>query len=267
MSTVFQVLHVGLRGISPAAGTRTQPPTILLHAFPLDSRMWSPVADVLAARGVVAHAFDAPGFGTTPVWDVEPSIDAIADAAVMTLRHGIGATSATWIGCSMGGYVALAISERHPGAVAGLGLVGTRSTPDDDAKRAQRLDRAAQLDGMDSYPDPGADAQALVGMIGDGRAQVVARAEEIIRATRPAAAAWGLRAMAARPDRTEVLRSMHAPCVVVWGDRDGVMSAEDADHMAGASGATRVTVAGAGHLAPLEAPADVAGALSPLWAP
>src|SRR5690606_15302720 len=67
-----------------------------------------------------------------------PSVTAMADAVATTLRsHGV--ERALVAGLSMGGYVALALSERHPDLVAGLGLVDTRSTADTDEARANRL--------------------------------------------------------------------------------------------------------------------------------
>jgi len=263
-----RVLHVGLRGSGPAAGTPGRPPIVFLHAFPLDSRMWAPLERELAARGVTAHGFDYPGFGTTPLWsDVEPSIDVIADAAVATLRDGIGALAAHWVGCSMGGYVALAIAERHPDRVAGLGLIDTRAAADDDAKRSSRLDAARALDSADSFPGPRAAAEGLVGIRGERRDDVVAAAAAIIEPTSPPAAAWGQRAMAGRPDRTRVLRGAAVPVVVAWGEFDTVTSRGDADAMASAASTETAVLTGVGHLSPLEDPSAVAEALRPLYAP
>ncbi len=261
------VLHVGLRGVGPAAGTPGHPPMILLHAFPLDAEMWAPLEREFAERGATAHGFDYPGFGTTPLWDdVEPSLDAIADAAVATLRDGIGALSAHWVGCSMGGYVALAIAERHPEAVAGLGLIDTRAQADDAAKRASRLDAARQIASRDVFPDPAGAAEGLVGVRGPRRDAVVSTASAIISRTLPAAAAWGQRAMASRPDRTDVLLDVKGPVVVAWGELDAVTDREDAETMARVAGTTAAILPGVGHLSPLEDPGAVADALRPLYA-
>lgn len=266
MSIPPRVLHVGLRGAFPAAGTPGRPPVVLLPAFPLTARMWASLERELAARGITAHGFDYPGFGTTPMWPgVEPTIDAIADAAVATLRGGIGAAAAHWVGCSMGGYVALAIAQRHPDAVAGLGLLDTRSAADDDAKRAARLEAARSIEGEEAFPDPRAAAEGLIGVEGKRRKAAVDEAAAIIAATLPAAAAWGQRAMAGRPDRTGVLEAFRGPSVVAWGSLDSVTSRDDADRMARALGSRTVVIDGAGHLSPLEAPQAVAAALANLF--
>jgi pimeloyl-ACP methyl ester carboxylesterase len=259
-------LYVGLKGKGPAAGRRGEHPLVLLHAFPLDSRMWLPLAGVLASRGATAHGFDYPGFGLTPAWpDEPPSIDAIADAAVVTLRDGIGAISAHWVGCSMGGYVALAILDRHPDAVAGLGLVGTRSVADDPEGRAKRLAVAAEMDGFSTLSNPQKMAEPLVGTEGPLRSSLVDAATAIIKDASPSAVGWGQRAMAARPDRTDLLRGFAGSAVVAWGDHDGMMGLPDHARMAEALGVGLTIIPGVGHLAPLEAPEAVANALAPLY--
>ncbi len=120
-------------------------PLVLLHGFPLDHRMWLDVTALLAGDPTVL-APDLPGFGVSPVGEdvarvvggEEPSIDVMADGVAATLRAaGIG--GAVVAGLSMGGYVAMALAERHPDLVVGLGLLDTKSTADSDEARANRL--------------------------------------------------------------------------------------------------------------------------------
>jgi pimeloyl-ACP methyl ester carboxylesterase len=228
--------------------------------------MWEPLADELARRGISSYGLDYPGFGSTPPWpDVEPSIDAIGDAAAETLGR-LGVSSAYWVGCSMGGYVALSIAERHPGVVAGLGLVDTRSGADDDDRRRARIADAAKTERLESLEDPEARAAPLIGVDGDERAGIVGSVARIIASAAPASVAWSQRAMAGRPDRTPVLRSLDRPAVVVWGERDTLSGVDEATTMAEAIGVQVVRVPRAGHLSPLEDPSAVADALAALYA-
>ena len=122
-------------------------PLVLLHGFPLDHRMWLDVTDLIAGDRTVL-APDLPGFGSSPTGrDVagalgaDPdiaSIDVMADGVAATLRAA-GVHRVVAAGLSMGGYVAIALAERHPALVAGLGLVDTKSTADDEPARARRL--------------------------------------------------------------------------------------------------------------------------------
>lgn len=245
----------------------TGTPVVLLNAFPLDRRQWEPLLSELTPRypglGDVI-TFDMPGIGDMPLVDEEPSLDLVADAAVTAMREVTGREQAIWVGCSMGGYVAMAIAERHRDAVAGLGLVGTKSAADGEETHAKRLEVAAQMESLDSPPDPSAMAEPLVGMQGDGREALVSQVAANIADQRGEGIAWGQRAMASRPDRTAVLREMDVPAVVVAGSDDAVVPMELTREMAAALGVQPVVIDGVGHLCALEAPADVADALAPL---
>ena len=73
--------------------------------------------------------------------------------------------------------------------------------------------------------------------------------------------------MAARPDRTDVLRAFDGPVVVVVGDEDTVTPVAAAEHMVEAAPHARlVVVPRAGHLTAIEDPAAVATALGVLLA-
>lgn len=243
-------------------------PVVLLNAFPLDRQQWEPLIAVLGdrVRGDLI-TFDMPGIGEMPLTDEEPGLDLIADAAVLAMREATGADSAVWIGCSMGGYVALAVAQRWPDAVAGIGLVCTKSAADSDEASAKRLKIADSVDGADGHPDPQGAANGMVGTQGPEREELVEWVAANIARQRGDGIAWGQRAMAARPDRTEVLREVDAPVVVVIGGSDGIVDRGEADAMAEAAGVAPVVLDGVGHLAALEAPAVTADALAPLLRP
>ncbi len=249
-------------------------PLVLLHGFPLDHRMWLDVTDLLRGDPTVL-APDLPGFGTSPTGpDVAvnvggdlPSLDVMADGVAATLRAA-GVPRAVVVGLSMGGYVALALLERHPDLVAGLGLVDTRSTPDGDVARARRLKVADTVASELTI-------EAVLGMrttlLGAGnrvaRPDLVERLEGWIRDQGPAAVAWAQRAMAARPDRTAVLAGFAGPAVVVVGEEDELAPLDEARHMLDAlpDGAL-VVVPGSGHMTCIENPEPVAAALAELVA-
>ncbi|WP_234988152.1 alpha/beta fold hydrolase [Demequina sp. NBRC 110056] len=249
----------------PAVPEPTATPVVLLNAFPADRAQWEPL---IAAWGDQVEGdvitFDMPGIGEMPLTDEEPGLELIADAAVLAMREATGADAAVWIGCSMGGYVALAVAERWPDAVAGLGLVCTKATADDDAARDKRLTLADSVEHADGLPDPRATAEGLIGTQGAAREELVEWATANVARQGGDGVAWGQRAMAARPDRTEVLRGVDAPVVVVIGDQDSILRREDGAAMAEAAGVEAVVLAGVGHLAAVEAPVEVARALLPL---
>lgn len=244
-------------------------PLVLLHGFPLDHRMWAACAKHLPP-GVRAIGVDLPGAGHSDLDGYPPSIEHAADSVYRTMI-GQGEGNAVVVGHSMGGYVALALAERHPGFVAGLGLVDTKSTADSEEARAKRLRIAAAAD-ADQTVD------AVLGMPADlvGATSTVHRRhlfpvlDAWIRAQSPASVAWSQRAMAARPDRTGVLERFDAPVAVVVGAEDSITPLAEAEHMVRAAGspsslsagdATLTLVPGVGHLSVVEDPQAVAAAL------
>lgn len=238
-------------------------PLVLLHAFPLDSRMWTAVAELLPEPAAV-HVVDLPGTPGHTEGLPEPSLDASADE-VARLLHEAGIDRAVVGGLSMGGYVALALTERHPGLVAGLGLVDTKSVADTPEAAARRLEAA---DGFEAVGAVDPVLPGIDGLLGEttrtARLQVREQVLAWVRDQVPAGLAWSQRAMAARPDRTDVLRAFRGPVTVVVGDEDTVTPVEQARAMADAAGGVLVVVPRVGHLSALEDPAAVATALGEL---
>lgn len=233
-------------------------PLVLLNAFPVDRSQWDPLIDALPDAPGDIITFDVPGIGDMPLPEEEPSLELIADAAVLAMREVTGHDAAVWVGCSMGGYIAMAVAERHPAAVAGIGLLGTKSSADGDEARAGRLRLADAVEDASGHPDARAAAEGLIGTQGAARAALVSAVEGNIARHAGEGIAWGQRAMAARPDRTEVLRGLEVPAFVARGERDGVVSEDDAAVMAEVLGVTVETLAGVGHLCAWEAPERVA---------
>jgi pimeloyl-ACP methyl ester carboxylesterase len=89
--------------------------------------------------------------------------------------------------------------------------------------------------------------------------------ESWIRGQSPSGVAWAQRAMAARPDRTHVLKEYEGPVAVVVGAEDKITPLAEAENMVHAArDAVLTVVPNAGHLSPVEEPAAVAAALASL---
>ncbi|WP_166849573.1 alpha/beta fold hydrolase [Isoptericola sp. BMS4] len=236
-------------------------PLVLLHAFPLDHRMWAAAARALPP-GVRAIGVDLPGQGHSELSGMRARLEDVADAVYGTLRDQ-GEGNGVVVGLSMGGYVALALAERHPGFVVGLGLVDTKSTADTDQARANRLRVADAVTGSQTIDPVLSMPSTLLGPTSAAeRRELFPQLEAWIRAQSPTGVAWAQRAMAARPDRTEVLRSFRGPVAVVVGAEDTVTTPDDARHMAEAAKDAALTVVPrVGHLSAVEDPSSVAAAL------
>ncbi|KGM16910.1 alpha/beta hydrolase [Actinotalea fermentans ATCC 43279 = JCM 9966 = DSM 3133] len=261
-------LHTLRRGVPGSL------PLVVLHGFPVDHRMWLDVTDLLPGERTVL-APDLPGFGTSPsgpdvavAVGADPavaSVDVMADGVAATLRAA-GVERAVVAGLSMGGYVALSMVERHRDLVAGLGLVDTKATADDDDARARRLAIARQV-----LADK--RVEAVYGMrtsvLGPtnrvARPDLVERMSEWIRDQGPSAVAWAQEAMAARPDRTELLATYDGPSLVVVGEEDEIAPVDVARGMSyKLPDSDLVIVPRAGHMTSIESPQPVASGLSRL---
>ncbi|MBM9466856.1 alpha/beta fold hydrolase [Nakamurella leprariae] len=243
-----------------------QLPLVLVHAFPMDARLFDPLRDRLP--GIRLLTPDLPGFGdrTGDLPATAPSLTPFSDA-VLAVLDAVGAPRAVIGGVSLGGYVALDVLRRAPERVAGLVLVDTRADADDDAARERRHQVAARADRGEVAAGPDAVAPLVHPDLSDGERD---RLAGIAAAVPPVTVAWTQRAMAARPDSTEVLAGAGRPVLVLVGERDEVTPVPLAEAMADAARRSTgdvelVTVAGAGHLSPAEAPDQVAAALVDWW--
>ncbi len=236
----------------------TETPLVLLNAFPLDREQWEPLLAELTAPVGDILTFDPPGIGSMPASPNPPCLTLIADAAVAAVREATGSRHAIWVGSSMGGYVAMAVLERHPDAVAGLGLIGTRAGADTEEARARRLAAAEEATALGRVADPRKTAEGLLGATARADGDLFASVVANVARQEGQGVAWGQRAMAARPDRLSTLASCEAPSFVVRGDDDALTTPEEAAAMAHGLGVEVTVAAGAGHLVHVEKPAVVA---------
>ncbi|MCL1900029.1 MAG: alpha/beta hydrolase [Promicromonosporaceae bacterium] len=239
-------------------------PLVLLHAYPVDSRMWQAVAAHLPAH-VRALAADLPGQGFSPLGSIQTSMQETAEAVYRTLKNE-GIANAIVVGCSMGGYVALALAERHPAFVAGLGLVDTKATADSADVRAYRLRMAREMEmGPTIAPALAMYASLLGETTLKERRALIPAVENWVHSQSPRGLAWAMKTMAGRLDRTEMLRHYHGPVAVVLGAEDKATTVADAQVMVeAAQDVTLEVIPQVGHLSPVEDPAAVAAVLTGL---
>jgi len=222
---------------------------LLLHAFPLDTTLWSPQMTGFPDVKIVAPGL--PGFGEMSPAGPLASMDEGADVAAEELEAN-GVDRAVVCGLSMGGYVAFSFWRRHRDRVRGLVLANTRSGADDDAGKERRRSLAARLrqEGngfLVENPPPLLSAGAPD--------ELWARVKEIIERQPAGSIAAASLAMAERPDSTTDLAGMDVPTLIVTSTGDTLIPPEATKPMAGQIPGSRLEVIeGAGHLSNLEAP-------------
>lgn len=162
------------------------------------------------------------------------------------------------VGHSMGGYVALAYAERYPDRVAGLALINSSALPDTDEKRANReknigfVERHGAEKFMDTFVRP-----LFAPANRDRLPEQLAFLEEIGKATPQETIIGANRGMAARPDRTRVLREATFPVLMVVGKEDVAVHLDQSAAQAHlAPEAYAVFLHDVGHLAYYERPEE-----------
>jgi 3-oxoadipate enol-lactonase len=234
-------------------------PLLLLHGFPLDHSMWRG-QEPLAER-VRLIAPDQRGFGDSTGAGPE-SIEQLADDAIALLDALHVTGRAVICGLSMGGYVAQHVAARHPDRVAALVLVDTKLEADTPEAREARADLAAKVGRIGQRIVADAMIPRLLAAIpsdAEGRARR-AEIESLLHRTilrQPVATIQAaLAALAARPDMTDAMRRVTSPTLLVVGAEDVITPPSCLEAAEAIMPAARLLIVpGAGHMAPLEAPA------------
>lgn len=232
---------------------------LLIHAFPLDARMWETQVASLAPE-VPVVAPNLPGFGgsadTGRVMTMGAAVDRCLQAA-----DAAGVDRMVVCGLSMGGYVAFELWRMARGRVAGLVLANTKAERDTPEAAQGRLALADRLDEEGSAflvesPPP------LLGE--DAPDELRAAVRDLIADQAAGAIAAAARGMAERKDSGPDLGAIDVPALVITSDRDALIPPEITAPIAERiSGAELVTLQGAGHLSNLEAPDAFEAALRP----
>jgi 3-oxoadipate enol-lactonase len=222
---------------------------LLLHAWPLDARMWQPQLEALG-DGVAVLAPHHPGFGGSASAGEAMTMAAAAERALGAMDEA-GMDRAVVCGLSLGGYVAFELWRRAHGRIVGLVLANTRAVADTEEAAAGRCRLAARLlaegNVLVAEPPPLLAADAPEALVERVRAMIADQPAEAIAAA--------LVGMAERPDSTPDLNSIDVPTLVVTSTADRLIAPEVSAEMCGRiPGARLETLEGVGHLSNLEAP-------------
>ena len=231
---------------------------LLIHAFPLDARMWEPQLTTFGPR-LPLVAPHLPGFGGTP--GPETLTMPSAAFACLSALDEAGVDDAVVCGLSMGGYVAFELWRAARPRVAGLALANTRAEPDSPEGAAGRRTLADRL---------GREGNVLVDeppplLSEDAPEDLRARVTAMIADQTPEAIAAASLGMAERPDSVPDLPGIDVPTLVITGTADRLIPPDVTAGIAeGVPGSELVRIEGAGHLSNLEAPAAFDTALDSL---
>jgi len=235
-------------------------PILFVHGFPLDHEQWRPQLEQLTAWRCIAPDLRGVKGGAAPAGGY--SMGGYADDLAAEL-DAAGVESAICCGLSMGGYVLFELLRRYPQRVRGLILCDTKAEPDTPEGKAGRdeLARVAEREGAAAIAE-----RLLPKLLGPSTRAQRPRVVEVVRAmaarVQVAGLVGALAAMRDRPDSVPLLEEIRVPTLVLGGSEDEISPAAGMRAMAlRIRGARYVEVPEAGHLAPLERPELVNGAL------
>ncbi|MGF1633093.1 MAG: alpha/beta fold hydrolase [Phycisphaerae bacterium] len=244
-------------------GPKGSRPVVLVHGFPLDSNVWRHQVVGLVQSGHRVICPDLPGFGQSQApkpGDPPMSLDSLAEALRELLRQQ-EALPCVLAGLSMGGYVAFALARQTPGALAGLVLVDTKPTADNDQQKQARNDMAA----LARAEGAGAVAERMLGKVLAEPHRVGPVSQEVMRMMSrqpPETVAQACEAMRDRPDSTPLLATLPMPVLWLTGEQDELCPPEQVREWAALTpGAKATVIPDAGHLTPIENPAAVTTAV------
>jgi 3-oxoadipate enol-lactonase len=213
-------------------------PLVLLHAFPVDSRMWDPQKSFNPITPEVL------GIGSLD--DAADYVARILDESEID-RAVIG-------GLSRGGYIALAFARRHPQRLSALVLCDTNAGLDDEQAKGSRYQMAQRLkhEGIQFVPDI-----MLPRLLGETslreRPALVEEVRRWILEQDANAVAAASIAMAERQDSRPLLASIAMPVLAIAGQQDSAHESTRAI-AEGVRNGRFISIPRAGHLSNLEQP-------------
>jgi pimeloyl-ACP methyl ester carboxylesterase len=231
-------------------------PLLFVHGFPLTHAMWRgqfPLAERF--RLIIP---DLRGLGGSEVVPGTTTMAQLADDCAAVLEALDVTEPVTFCGLSMGGYAAWQFAKRHAARLRALVLCDTKAAGDTPEaaetrrKMAEHVLRFGTSAVADAMP-----AKLFAAATFREQPEVVAAVRTMIEQTAPAGLAAAQQGLAIREDVRSFLPSIAVPTLVVVGREDAISPVDEMRAIADAiPGAQFHIIEGAGHMAPMERPAE-----------
>jgi len=243
-------------------GTNDKPALVLLNSIGTDLGLWDAAMPALLGAFRVLR-LDTRGHGASDAPDGDYTLAQLAGDTAAAM-DAAGITRAAVAGVSLGGMIAMELALAHPERVSALAVICTSATMDkaawqDRVGKVRAGGTAAIADlAMQRFLSPAftAGQPAIAESV---RRNLVAMAREGY-----AGAGAAIRDMAL----IDRLPGISCPTLIVVGERDASTPfAGHGDNLVAAIPGARLERLDCGHLAPLEAPAALAGALRAFLSP
>ena len=237
-------------------GPEDAPVVLLSNSLGATRAMWDPQVPALAERYRVV-TYDTRGHGTSPAPAGPYTLDDLVDDVVALLDR-VGAQRAHVAGLSLGGMVGLRLAAREPQRVHRLAVLCTSAKTEPQGF----LDRAAvaRAEGTASFA-PAVVSRWLTPPYAAEHPDLEARLEAMVAGSDDEGYA-ACAEVVGRIDLREDLSRITAPTLVISGADDPALPPEHQRVIAaGIAGADLLSLSPGAHLANLEQPLQVTGAL------
>lgn len=194
-------------------------PVVLLHGFCETKELWDGFLEPLSKICRVI-LMDLPGFGENQELEGPITIADMAEMVYATITQ-MGIEHCMLIGHSMGGYVALAFTEKFPSRVKGLGLFHSTAYSDSIEKKQAR-DKTIEF--IERYGTEEFVEEFVPPLFFEGRRKdfkdEIRRIVEMGKKAPKGSVIESIRAMRDRKDRSKVLEKCQCPILFIVGKND-----------------------------------------------
>lgn len=234
---------------------------VLLHGYLESMLVWEDFIPLLYKK-VRVVTLDLPGHGISVVEGTCHTMDYLADVVAEALS-ALGVEHFTVVGHSMGGYVALALAERHPERLEGLVLLSSTPNPDTELKKENRRREIALV--QSGKKELLARVAPAAGFAAENRARLKDWIEDLteqVHVTEEEGIVALLNGMIERKDQNEMLRQSTVKQLFILGRKDEYITEEVARAMVENHPQAEVAwLDNSGHMGFIEEPEHTAEAL------
>lgn len=197
---------------------------VLLHGFLGSSEIWKHTQQELA-RSYRVIAIDLPGHGKTPCFGYAHSMDLMAKC-VKAVMDSLRLKKFVMVGHSMGGYVGLAFADLFPDSLKGFCLFHSTAYPDSEEKKRDRLRAIALVKSNKTVYTKTTIRNLFAAKNLKYLKEEITFANDIARGTSKQGIVAALHGMRDRPARDLILGLVEYPLMMVIGEHDNVLPAE-----------------------------------------
>lgn len=207
----MDVLHYTRRGAGETL--------VLVHGFLGAIEVFNEVIEEFNTQYDVI-AIDLPGHGESKLEKESYSVYDYAKAVAEVLQHE-GVSEATWLGHSMGGYIALAALEKNIAPIKRVILAYSSDLADTEEQKEKRTKQQQQISevGVEKFVD-----EIIGNFFGENaKEETINVARQIAYRASKEGLITALEAMKSRPSQQELLEQTHTPILVIEGFQDKIV--------------------------------------------